>query len=218
MMISPKTRVYRWDPDLLPCEEDMEFRLTYAGPLLAHTDDGRKPERSLHIHKIRRAFHKQMKALWERHPVLNAKASSIVMLGGHQWPEFEHDGFRWRPLVTQENGLICKVDILLLRPGIPGQAIYDLDNRVKTLFDALRKAKSKAELGERTSAGLQVPAADENPFFVLLEDDSLITHLSVTTDMLLEDMPDVPVDQAARVVIDVTVRPYDTHKGAVQFA
>jgi hypothetical protein len=72
----------------------------------------------------------------------------------------------------------------------------------------LRKAKGPDELGARTNQGLLKPRAEENPFYVLLEDDSLITHLSVTSDTLLEPVPDVPTDEAVRLVIDVTVRPH----------
>ncbi len=53
--------------------------------------------------------------------------------------------------------------------------------------------------------------------FVLLEDDYLITHAGVTSDILLEDVPDVPVDEAVRLVIDVTVRPYRVGYDSVNF-
>jgi hypothetical protein len=191
----------------------MEFRLTYAGRLLAHRDGAQMPQRSLHIHEIRRVFHKQLKALWASHPVLkelhdkppewHAKRPGPPLV-----QFFAHDGFSWLPIVTEASGLICKVDILLLRVGQPGQVVYDVDNRLKSIFDALRKAKGPDELGARTNQGLLKPRAEENPFYVLLEDDSLITHLSVTSDTLLEPVPDVPTDEAVRLVIDVTVRPH----------
>ena len=43
----------------------MEFRLTYEGKLLAH-----KGGRAGHVHEIRQEFHKQLKVLWDEHPVL----------------------------------------------------------------------------------------------------------------------------------------------------
>jgi hypothetical protein len=60
----------------------------------------------------------------------------------------------------------------------PGRLITsgDIDNRLKTLFDSLRI------LGE-VPAG---PTEDKKPFYVLLEDDKPITHISVETDTLLE--------------------------------
>jgi len=50
----------------------MDFRLTYSGPLLAHRDGQKLAERSLHVHEIRRTFHRQLSLLWKSHPVLSA--------------------------------------------------------------------------------------------------------------------------------------------------
>ena len=55
----------------------------------------------------------------------------------------------------------------------------DLDGRLKTIFDALRLPDSLAEAG-----GIG-PQDDETPFFCLLQDDKLISEVSVTTDQLL---------------------------------
>jgi hypothetical protein len=69
-----------------------------------------------------------------------------------------------------------------LRRDHPGNLVSyggDIDNRLKTLFDALRMPNTCDEL-----AGVP-PEADEDPFYVLLEDDALITKVSVTTDRLL---------------------------------
>ena len=54
---------------------------------------------------------------------------------------FKHDGFEWLPIVTGTNGLICKLDILMLRAGAPGDVLHDVDNRLKTLFDAPTEGK-----------------------------------------------------------------------------
>ena len=209
-------QVLRWDPYLEPNEDDMEFRLTYAGRLLSATNDKRVAERSLHVHDIRKELHKQMQVLWREHPVLNPRRSSMGIIGGN-WQEFNREDFLFRPMVTEQNGLICKLEILLLRHGNPGNVIFDIDNRIKTLFDALRMPKGPAELGQNTTRGVQKPAKDENPFYVLLEDDKLITHVAVTSDMLLEPVPGIPPDESVRVVMDVTVRPYNTHQGNGMF-
>ncbi|MGO8840687.1 MAG: hypothetical protein ACLQF1_05965 [Methyloceanibacter sp.] len=182
------------------------FRLTYAGRLPAHRDDQRLPERSLRVHEIRKEFHKQLAELWRVHPALvgivehDKKHGSSIEI-------FNHDGFKWLPIVTEAHFLVCHLEILILRAGAPGRTLYDLDNRLKTIFDALRMAKSPSELGSGTNEGLRTPDAREDPFYVLLQDDSLITHVGVTTDTLLEPVPEVPPDDAARLVIDVTVRP-----------
>jgi len=190
----------------------MHFRLTYSGPLLAHRDDKKLRERSLHVHAIRKAFHQQLKKLWKDHPILaNQEFNKMPVAGAQPIQDFVHDGFRWRPIVNESNGLICALDILLLREGPPGRALHDVDNRLKTIFDALRKAKGPDELGAGTTQGMQTPSSDEDPLFVVMEDDKLITHLSVTTDMLLEPVPKVPPPDSARLVIDVTIRPYHVH-------
>lgn len=200
----------------------MEFRLTYAGRLPAFKNNKDKQlERTHEVHRIRRCFHKQLKELWAGHPVLreiaNGEGPDILTLDGKyeavsMIQVFQREGFNWRPMVTEENGLICRLEILMLRPGHPGQVVFDIDNRLKTLFDALRMAKNPAELGERSRHGRATPdGPDEDPFFVLLEDDSLITHLAVTTDALLEPLDPchgvAPQDQV-RIVVSVTVRPY----------
>src|SRR5262245_57004992 len=78
---------------------------------------------------------------------------------------YKHDGFDWLPIVTEQNGLICKLDILMLREGVPRAVLHDVDNRLKTLFDALRKAKDAQELGAKTIQGQLTPQPDENPFY-----------------------------------------------------
>jgi hypothetical protein len=216
--------VLRDDPYLEAGEGRLDFRLTYAGRLLAHQDTQKLRERSLHVHSIRKAFHRQLKALWASHPVLLDVSSPD---GGFTYvgagiPRIDtplaHDGFNWLPLVTEVNGLICKVDILMLRHGDPGRVVYDIDNRLKTLFDALRMAKGPYELGVQTRSGQVGPDADEDPFYVVMQDDRLITHLSVTTDTLLEPVPNVPVDEAVRLILDVTIRPYRSYPETSGFA
>jgi hypothetical protein len=217
------TRILRWDPDFDPSEGDMEFRLTYEGPLLAHRDDKRLEQRKRHTHDIRRRFHTQLKALWREHPILSAQAAQASRGESSFMTEhFLHDGFNWLPIVTDSNGLICKLDILMLRHGKPGKVLWDIDNKLKTIFDSLRKARGPKELGDGTIK----PAPDEDPFYVLLEDDRLITHVAVTTDTLLEPvkvetsegMVEVPEDEAARLVINVTVRPYSPYLENIGYA
>ena len=70
-----------------------------------------------------------------------------------------------------------------MRPSEPGNLLNhggDLDNRIKGLFDALCMPSSQ-QLPKGAS-----PEGDEAPFFVLLEDDALVTSFSVETDRLLK--------------------------------
>jgi hypothetical protein len=57
----------------------------------------------------------------------------------------------------------------------------DIDNRLKTLLDALKIPDSSDAL----SRGVTL-SGDETPFFCLLEDDNLITGINVKTDRLLD--------------------------------
>ena len=82
-------------------------------------------------------------------------------------------------------------DILFLRRDAPGGLISsggDIDNRIKVLFDGLKIPNTVGDLG-----GFQLET-QEDPFYCLLEDDSLITRVSVTTDRLL-----TPQDAAEKV-------------------
>jgi hypothetical protein len=87
------------------------------------------------------------------------------------------------PLIRKTGGFTCALDILFLRRDNPGNIVAhggDIDNRVKTLFDGLRMPETVSDLG-----GSQLDPQNEDPFYVLLEDDSLITSVSITTDRLL---------------------------------
>jgi hypothetical protein len=80
--------------------------------------------------------------------------------------------------------MIAKLQVFFLRPEAPGNLITqggDIDNRLKTLFDALRMPRVVAELPTNDT-----PREGEDPFFCLLEDDALITEIDVKTDMLLD--------------------------------
>lgn len=200
----------------------MKFRLTYEGPL---ESSGNARGKAQHKHEIRRAFHPQLKKLWQIEPnLINFYAHPHYYEGDKRnggqrrtpvWEAIAHaysrDGYRYVPFapkITGEFSLLIGVDILLLRQGIPGTVLRqgDIDGRLKTLFDALRMPSNQAELG-----GYDVPAEGEDPFFVLMEDDNLLNRVSVETDILLQPTPPANgqyLANDARVIITVTTRPY----------
>jgi len=140
-------------------------------------------------------------------PVSGGRTARLIA-GAKTWvdhiaDDFKRCGTRFVPLVRKANGFTCSLDILFLRRDTPGSLVEnggDIDNRIKVLLDGLRMPKTVPELG-----GVQIDSADEDPFYCLLEDDKLITSISVTTDRLIiprkaeEDVNDV------LLVIHVTV-------------
>ena len=212
----------------------MKFRLTYEGELRATQRDPEPHQKNplaVHKHAIRRVFHRQLRELWRTNSFLS---KSMLDVGnplmhrpisdqnaywgdedGNKVPFSEYVarryveyGYRWVPLVCDDFSLLCSLRMLFLRRDTPGSVISagDIDNRIKTLIDALRRPRSGNELvGDD-----QAPKADEDPFFCLLEDDKQVHHLEVETDTLLDPMTDIDADVAkARIVITVELRPYN---------
>ena len=211
--VSEQARLYfkRTDSDYVPEDHNMEFRLTYEGQLKS---DG-SPK---HKHEIRRAFHPQLRALWDMHPYLKTAPASVEASAGpnrkfervndslreHHALSYARLGYNFVPLVTKDLSLSCGLDILFLRPSMPGEIMKsgDLDGRLKTLFDALRLPDTVGELG-----GYTTPQEDEKPFFVLLQDDKLITHISIRTDTLLQPTSPGAGVNDARLVIAINIQP-----------
>ncbi len=161
----------------------MEFRLVYNGQLLGA---GRNDTRSQHKHDIRKVFHSQLKTLWGKSPNLREWVSWEAQnrkMHERLAAYFIFNDVGYIPLSWDGLGVACRLDILMLRPEIPGQTLIkggDIDNRLKTLFDALRIPQA-GEVAEPGANGI-------NPFYCLLQDDKLINHISVTTDILLNDV------------------------------
>jgi hypothetical protein len=116
---------------------------------------------------------------------------------------FTREQFRFVPLVAKRLKLVCFLDITFLRREAPGQLIKyggDIDNRIKTLLDSLRVP----EAGEIKSL---TPDVTENPFYCLLEDDSLVTGFQVKTERLLEPSSGAGRQSDVRLMITVIVHP-----------
>ena len=168
------------DLDTEGYEDLMEFRLVYQGPLKSAS---RNDPRADHKHEIRKQIHKQLAALWDLHPLLKGLRGPWGNRAGK--PFVEHwsksmFGFDFLPLVNERLDQVCSLDILLLRRERPGGLITqggDIDNRVKTLFDALSVPKS--------ASGLTQPEPTEKPFYCLMEEDKLCTEVKVTAERLL---------------------------------
>jgi len=187
----------------------MQLRLTYQGSLLGANN---KNTRAGHKHEIRKCFHHQLKRFWELHPALSNLSLQDANNPAHYYmivpylaEKFSRYGYRFVPLVSAFFVVNCSISILLLRPDPPGQIIKsgDLDNRLKTVFDALRVPQSQDELGD-----YDTPADDENPMYCLLEDDKLIHHVSMETDTLLEPVSDTENNNDVRLLVKADIQPY----------
>jgi hypothetical protein len=174
----------------------MQFRLTYTGKL---PPNGKPADK----HAIRKLLHPQLAKLWMQPHMLVDQKYCLT------WPKpvdgttnitDKIPGFLFCPLVVERLHFVAELDILCLRPKRVGPIIAssgDIDNQLKTLFDALRIPHKKDEIPTGVAADLT-----EVPFHCLLEDDALISKVSVTTDQALSDMP----DDHAMLIINVIVR------------
>jgi len=142
-----------------------------------------------HKHELRQHFHKQLKKLWSQVPL--SEVAPIFLqprTAGNYCLLRPLSGFTFVPLVTAEMNVVAELSVTILRPESPGNLITqggDIDNRLKTLFDALTMPRLPNALPSSA-----VPTSEESPFFYcLLEDDNLVTAVSVRTEQLLE--PDV---------------------------
>ncbi len=177
----------------------MQFVLTYAGPLKATQQDptpGQPNRLAEHKHEIRREFHKQLKLLWSTNKFLRdhkVNPNSVSLPPAEQarqpgfWgggpdtripmvediaSQYQESGFRFVPLVRESLSLLCSLDVLFLRRDFPGSVISsgDIDNRIKTLIDALRRPRSGNELQIKQPSGNNakiLPLAEEKPIFLL---------------------------------------------------
>ncbi len=213
---SARSRILRNDPQVKWGADILRFRLTYQGLLLSESTKGSlRSARATHKQEIRKHFHKQLKRLWETNPALasagTGKSEKWVIFGtlssansvdGLAW-RFELGDYNFVPLITDNLDVLCNIDVLYLSNYPPGSVFKsgDIDNRLKTLFDALTMPKDKLQLGDYVS-----PEEEEKPFFCLLEDDSLITKASVETDTLLSPVSTLPDSNDARVIITVETK------------
>lgn len=148
----------------------MHFTLHYQGALHANA----KPKEK---HKIRLHFHAQIARLVDSIPSLKH-----LYLDDCQYCSYKEaalEGVTFRPIVNEDDSQVCELSITLLRPEPPGRIITrsgDIDNRMKTLFDALSMPPHANQLPKEAAID------HEEPIYCLLEDDNLISSVSIHTD------------------------------------
>jgi hypothetical protein len=176
----------------------MEFTLVYRGSLKANGDPKHKQQ-------IRRVMHAQLKELMKASHMKHAGPPDEILTCDYVDRGLccvrNVGGFEFAGLVSEEMHLVAELSILLLRPEASGVIVTkggDIDNRLKTLLDALRIPQTR-DLPKSDS-----PQEGENPFYCLLEDDKLITRLDITSDRLLESQTE-PTN--VNLIIRVRMKP-----------
>lgn len=173
----------------------MRFTLTYRGTLRGSRGG------AAHKHEVRRALHPQLRELWTHQPLRHKAGTWLDSAPDPNKPEagtalHEVEGRSFAVLVQAPLKLVVELDILLLRAEDPGAIVQraDIDNRLKTLFDALRRPDTAQEIPTKW-----IPTAEERPLHCLLDDDRLITRVNVDTDRLLAPKSAEDVDLTIRV-------------------
>lgn len=201
----------------------MRFHLIYSGQL-ASSGNKSKPGGA---RSIRDALHPQLKYLWDTHAALKQLRQSAVVLKNpgefmgcgpdspfahkrdlERYPAQEHEvdlcepirrgAKTYIPLVRRSLDLNCEIHVLFLRNGDPGALVLpggEIDNRIKTLVDALRVPDADVEV-------LHPQAQD--PTYCLMENDTLVSDLSISTDRLLTAKTEY--DNEVHLVVEVIVR------------
>ncbi|MET8117790.1 hypothetical protein [Micromonospora sp. NPDC005189] len=163
----------------------MKFMLTYEGPLASN---GRPSQK----HDIRLTLHPQLRELWQHKPLAqfyDMGGPNVSTVGGYDFCSVVHPRWHFR----------AHLEILMLRPEAPGGVVKprgDIDNRLKTLFDALTRPTQPQDIPSGWA-----PGDDQKPLHCLLDDDSLITGFTVRTDRLLA----APTQSHMKLVIGVEV-------------
>lgn len=175
--------------------ETMEFRIIFRGHLPSENNATVEMK-----HNIRKQLHPQLREVWKGHPSLKGSfepnKAGISRVDEIAKDNSKCDVFHFVPLVRKKENA-CSLNILILYRHEPYRAYNrgDLDNRVKTLVDGLRMPVQCTEVEG------QFPSADEDPFFVLMDDDCTIYEFQVTTDQLF--VPHKPEEENYRDVFAV---------------
>jgi hypothetical protein len=171
----------------------MRFTLTYQGKLPPNASS---PEKW----RIRRSLEPQLRRLWDQPPVNDlSKYKDPSYKPADCYVGKSQFGFEFIPLITTKLDLRAELDVMLLAANLPGSLIRqggDIDNRLKTLFDALSMPANAQQVPDKADA------EPDKRVFCLLEDDKLVTSVAVSNDRLLS-LPDGSND----VLVVVRIRP-----------
>lgn len=203
----------------------VEFILRYSGRLQCNDKDDKQ--------EVRRQVSRQLEELCKANEFFADCRRPDLLTATYKGDQliFDHDpnhpadrvafcrvplgGFEFVPLIHRAFYLACQLDVTWLRKEKPGRILAngDIDNRLKTLFDGLRMPHHVNELGGVT------PDVPGQRLYCLMDDDSLVSKLSVSTHQLLEAAD--PLNQSdqrgntVELLIKVTVLITSRRKGNI---
>jgi hypothetical protein len=176
-----------------------EFSLVYTEVIRSSNNNSTKRKSD-----VRRALDKQLRPLWEMQPFKN--------IDNQIDPKFRDKNIQsyiprkiglieYVPLISNANYLFAELEITSLTKAIGQPYLHpfkngDLDNKIKTLTDALRRPQNNDEAKHDT-------AADDDRIFCLLDDDILISKYTVESHPLLH--PDF--NELTRILVRVVPQP-----------
>lgn len=184
----------------------MEFCLHYYGKLKSQDNATGK-------HLIRKALHEQMKSLCNSEQFSHTFEGDIngTRTPGEKPMYVEHCGKRYWFLISEHLATVVDLNITILLPHEIGRIVQnggDIDNRIKTLFDALRVPSVPSE----------IPSADSFDYgsdgmYCLLQDDKLINRISIRS---YRDHAPLEAD-SVRCLIEVETKILHALMGNLQF-
>ena len=152
----------------------LHITLTYEGKIRGNS------RKIAHVSSLRQIFSAQLAKLINTEPFsyvrehIDPNPNPATFFIGKQV-----GAFTFIPFISEKMHTTCSLNIKLLRGMSPHNPVLEsvnLYNRIKTLIDSLRAPAQESELDKNCT---------EDPTYVLLEDDRLVTGLSVSTDHYL---------------------------------
>ncbi|MEO6882541.1 MAG: hypothetical protein ABI199_00800 [Bacteroidia bacterium] len=167
----------------------MEFTLFYKGIIKSGNHNSVENKND-----IRQKIHEQLVTL-RNYPPLNIRAD---LFKKSEFPDFHKtvNKYDFFFLVSDKWNMYVELDLKILIPH-DYKGFGDIDNKLKTLFDALRPPKDSSELPSSWT-----PTSTQNPMLCLLEDDDLIFKVNIDTDYLL----DTTLTENGEIIIIINVK------------
>ncbi|UVO53543.1 hypothetical protein [Sphingomonas sp. SUN039] len=150
----------------------MRFSLTFQGDLPPRGSPSQ-------IQNVRAQFDPQMRRLWNTEPLIgSAKFIDPLYMPNDCYVPRRIKDTEYVPLVSDKLALRASLSVTLYSSDLPGGMLShgDIDNRMKTLLDALTIPPIQQAPNLSTNDGRT---------FCLLDDDRLVSELAIRNERLL---------------------------------